>query len=1351
MTLGPSSAPSQSPPIALTTPSFDSPNHFELLSLAPSAPECPEYSPLAYVDVEIKTSESKEGIATRALVDCGGQGSFINDKLSQRYQLPSLPKLHPVSLILADGSQSTAGHVTHFNPLLLHTAGNDEPISLDVAPTSHDVILGMPWLEKHDPAVRFGQRTLTFDSPYCQQNCDHYGKALPLHTSSLPSKGSPLGEEEKDKRDESRTVLPPRDLSAISRTKVQRNDSLVLKTVDNTAPHTLPVLPSVKASPPSRKTTPTKPSAKASTRTKLGRLARAPRTAKAVPKVSLVGAQAFAHLCNQPGVQLFTMSFADLGVELSSTQTDANPGDPDLSQIPSEYHEYADLFSEQEALKLPPHRPYDHQIPLEEGATPPFGTIYPMSLTELDTLRKYVEENLHKGFIRHSQSPCGAPVLFVKKPDGSLRLCVDYRGLNKITTKNRYPLPLIGELLDRISRAKYFTKFDVRDGYNRLRMASGEEWKTAFRCRYGLFEYTVMPFGLCNAPGTFQHYMNDTFRDFLDKFLIIYLDDLLIYSDNLAEHKKHVRAVLDRLREAGLCLKPSKCQFHVQEVSFLGFIVGADGIKMDPAKVAAITGWPQPKSVHDIRVFLGLANFYRRFVKDFSNIVTPITALLKKDCKFVWGEKAQAALEELKAAFTTDPVLHHFDPLLPVILEADASDFALGAVISQRDPVTGALHPITFHSRKFNTAELNYEIYDKEMLAIVETLLHYRHYFEGLGNRTTVYSDHRNLLWFTETKLYNRRQARWAEKLAQFDFLIIFRPGTQGGKPDALSRRPDYTLGDDKEERTMTFLKPEQVDTTLIDSDSATLAAYSLNANAVRELVGTNEDLARAIVDALPTDPGVGPYLHHLRDPEVHRADDVAEYLRPFSLDQNGLLLHDGLVYVPAVDSIKADILKGCHDDKTAGHLGQQKTLELVSRDYYWPRMRQFVNEYIRTCDVCARNKMPRHTPHGQLHPLPIPEGPWHSVSMDFIVELPPSEGYDAIYVCVDRFTKMARFCPTNSNVTAEQSAQLYLRNVFKDHGLPVDIVSDRGQQFTSRFTRRLLELCEIKGNRSTAYHPQSDGQTERVNQTLEQYLRVYCDFQQDDWYQLLPLAEFVYNNASHASTKVSPFFANYGYNPRATLKIALPADSVNPSAEEFANRMRTVHTTLRGQLKAAQATYKENFDKRAKAPPPFVVGDQVWLIRRNIKTVRPSQKLDVKKMGPFKILKIVGESQLAFKLELPPQMRIHPVFHVSLLEPYRANTIEGRTQPPPPPPDEIAGELEYEVKEILDSKFVRQKLHYYVDWVGYTPDERTWEPAEYVEHATDAVASFHQQHPNRPAPGDAPPLARRRGRGRRG
>ena len=659
------------------------------------SPSEPEYGPLGYLDVDIGSLESSEWISTRALIDSGGQGSFINDKLVKRYsQFPRLAKSTPVSLVLADGRPSKGGDLTQYSPLILRIAGNEEEIGLDIAPTTHHVVLGTPWLRKHDPAISYSRSTITFNSSYCQNHCKHYNKILPLHPDPSPNEGTVrcqnLGEDKRNKGNESTKALPPRGLSAISRPKVQRKNPS-LKAVDKQK--ATPVKSAVTSVPDKVVPRPTS------------------STTKKPPKISIIGPHAFARLCNQPGVELCLMSFQPASLQVNSaevnTEDQGGAQVPNLTNVPIEYHNLAELFSEDKAHELPPHRPYDHKISLEPGSTPPFGPIYSMSPLELEALKKYCEENLKKGFIRHSQSPCASPILFVRKPDGTLRLCVDYRGLNKLTIKNRYPLPLIGELLDRISKAKYFTKFDVRDGYHRLRMAAGEEWKTAFRCRYGLFEYTVMPFGLCNAPGTFQHYMNDTFREFLDQFLIVYLDDLLIYSENLAEHKKHVRMVMEKLRDAGLYLKPSKCQFHATEVSFLGYIVGPDGVKMDPAKVESIASWPTPTSVHDIRVFLGLANFYRRFIDNFSRITAPITYLLKKSKKFKWSTSAQKAFEQLKTAFITAPILRHFDPSLPTVIEADASQYALGAVISQRDLTDGKLYPITFHSRKFNTAEEN--------------------------------------------------------------------------------------------------------------------------------------------------------------------------------------------------------------------------------------------------------------------------------------------------------------------------------------------------------------------------------------------------------------------------------------------------------------------------------------------------------------------------------------------------------------------------------------------------------------------------------------------------------------------
>ena len=1218
-----------------------------------SDPE-PEYAGLHHIDMEVEDQNNGGYVSTTGLLDSGSQGSCVNKAFSHSTLANHKLKADPITVVMADGNHSSASPVTHFDTVAVRIAGHVEQLALDTMSLSHPIILGMPWHKEHNPRIDYQKNTLTFDSESCRQRCSHYGKTVPLRSRHRN----------------------PRTRKPLTPTTPQIPDT---ETTDQGSDTIKPLRPT-------------------------------PRTA---PKVALIGAAAFAFICNQPGTELFFMSYKEQGdgtIELANQEVEP---DVDMTKIPTEYHDFADLFSKKEAEKLPPHRSYDHTIPLEPGAVPPFGPIYKCSPVELEATREYIEKNLRKGFLKHSQSPCGSPIVFARKKDGTLRLCVDYRGLNKLTIKNRYPLPLIGELLERISTAKRFTKLDVRDGYNRLRMAEGEEWKTAFRCRYGLFEYTVMPFGLCNAPGTFQHYMNDTFREFLDDFLIVYLDDLLIYSDSRKEHKEHVRKVLTRLREAGLLLKPSKCQFHVTEVEFLGFIVGNDGVKMDPAKVESITSWPTPKSPHDVRMFLGLANFYRRFIRGFSDLAKPLTRLLKKDNlarRFRWDSEAQKAFDYLKTAFTTAPILRHFDPELPTTLEADASDYAVGGVVSQVARDDGKLHPVAFYSRTLNPAEQNYEIYDKEMLAIVESLEHYRHLFEGLGQQITIYSDHHNLLWFTETKVYNRRQARWAEKLSKYDFVIHFRPGSQGGKPDALSRRPDYAENAKIREPTP-FLKPSQVELANGEFEHVSLMM--------------DGELEEAIRMALPRDPVAAAYLES--PPEGFIAE-------------GGLLRQGGLVYVPEDTEMKLRILERYHDGKAAGHLGQEKTLDLVTREYTWPGIRAFVNRYTRTCDTCARNKTPRHRRHGQLQPLPIPPGPWKSVSMDFIVELPPSQGYDAIYVCVDRFTKMAHFIPTNSNVTAEQTADLYLRNVFKNHGLPNDVVSDRGTQFVCKFSRRLLELLDIQGNRSTAYHPESDGQTERVNQTLEQYLRIYCDFHQDDWSQLLPLAEFTYNNAKNSSTQMSPFYANYGYHPRASLRVHTePSTYENPAAESLAERLESVHNELQTTLKHAQETYKRKFDRKANPAPSFKVGDLVWLNRRNIATTRPSRKLDFKRFGPFKILKVIGESKAAFQLQLPPQWQIHDVFHASLLDPHQQNDIKGRKQLVPQPPDIVEGTPEYEVEEILDSKRRGRgrELWYLVDWKGYSPEERTWEPAKNLTHAEEVVAAYHQRHPQRPSPND--------------
>ena len=784
--------------------------------------------------------------------------------------------------------------------------------------------------------------------------------------------------------------------------------------------------------------------------------------------------------------------------------------------LPEHYREWASVFSEEEINKLPEHSSWDHEINLVEGATPPFGPIYPLNEKELSVLRDYINKNLEVGKIRRSKSPAGSPILFVPKADSTLRLCVDYRGLNKLTIKDRTPLPLMTELREQVAKAKIFTKLDLRHGYNLIRIAEGDEWKTAFRTKYGLFEYLVMPFGLCNAPASFQAMINEVLRELLDEGVIVYIDDILIYSVTEEEHITLVQRVLGKLKKAHLCVALDKCRFHVSEVDYLGYVISDKGISMSQEKVRAVKAWnpPDPKATTAVKwaqEFLGFANFYRRFIEGFSKIAKPLSDLTKKDQKFEWTSACGQAFETLKSRFCSAPILVHFLSERPTVIETDASDYALGAVMSQ-DCNDGRLHPVAFHSRKFKPAEINYDIHDKEMLAIVAALKEWEHMLKSCQGEFTVYTDHKNLEYFATTKVLSRRQARWAEFLAEFWFKVVYRPGLLNTKADVLSRRRDYA-DEEGGEAPRSLFKPGQW--VVSSAHIASIRAYSLPS-------AMTERFEKAGME----DPDWMATLEAVRA----GSDKVAAGFE----EKEGLLFYENRYVLPNDKALRLKVLEANHDSRVAGHFGQFKTLDRLRQNLFWSGMDEDTKDYVRSCDVCQRDKTSRRKKYGLLQPLDIPHQPWRSISMDFITGLPESNGYTQIWVVVDRLTKMAHFIPmvTKAKSPAKDLATTFAREIWRLHGLPSDIVSDRGSVFISGFWKELMEHLGVELNLSTAFHPQTDGQTERVNQVLEGYLRHYSNFQQDDWSDLLPLAEHAYNIATSESTKVSPFFANYGFNP---------------------------------------------------------------------------------------------------------------------------------------------------------------------------------------------------------------------------
>ncbi len=962
------------------------------------------------------------------------------------------------------------------------------------------------------------------------------------------------------------------------------------------------------------------------------------------------------------------------------------------TKLPKQLLKFKEVFNESIANTLPPHRPYDCEINLKPNSKLFYGAIYQLTQKESDALEEYIKENLKKGFIRKSKSPAGAPVLFVPKKNDDLRMCVDYRHLNDITIRDSYPIPLIAEMLENIPKGKIFSKLDLKSAYYLVRIKSGDEYKTAFTCKFGHFEYLVMPFGLKNAPAVFQHFINDVLEGILGKYVYAYIDDIIIFSPNLEIHIKHVSEVLSRLQNAGLVANLEKCEFFVPYIDFLGHRFSANGVFMDPKKVSAILEWPIPKCVKDVQSFIGLSNYYRKFIENFAKISHPLNKLTRKNVKFVWSKDAQDAFDTLKYKFTTAPILIPPNYDLPYIVETDSSNFAIGAILSQRLQSDNSVHPIAFYSRSLTSTERNYSIYDKELLAIVDSLENWRHLLKGTSTPFTIFSDHRNLLFNKKPEKMTQRHVRWSLFLAEFNFVIKYRTGSSNGKADSFSRRIDYIPPDSSSSKDvpLSVLRPENF----------------------CALASVTSSLNDKILSSYKKDKFYNEFCTFLSNKSLPAPHPQHEH---FTLS-NKFLLFDNKIYVPS--ECRLSVLQICHDSPSAGHFGIRKTLNLIKRNFWWSSMSSDVKDYVRSCDVCCRSKESRHKPYGFLQPLPISSRPWSSISMDFITDLPNSNGFTCILVVVDRLTKMCNLIPFKSIPSSEETAIAFRNSIFRSHGLPDEIITDRGTQFTSKFWSALCKSFHVNLKFSSPFHHQSNGQTERVNSVIEQYLRCFSNYKGTDWSKFLDLAEFSYNNAVQDSTKYSPFYLNYGFHPNYSPAIINKTNV--PKAEEYLKNLNEVMKDLKKNLEQSLTTQKKYADNHRSKPPEFKENDKVWL-DSSLVLHGGNKKMKPRKLGPFRIKEKI--SDLAYKLELPENIKIHPVVHVSSLEPFYEDEKFRRKQEPPPPVI-INNEEEYEVEKILDERKYYGKKQYLIKWKGYPLSEASWEPESNL-NCPDLIKEF--------------------------
>ncbi|CAA7028702.1 unnamed protein product [Microthlaspi erraticum] len=741
--------------------------------------------------------------------------------------------------------------------------------------------------------------------------------------------------------------------------------------------------------------------------------------------------------------------------------------------------------------------------------------------------------------------------------------------------------------LDQLRGATWFSKIDLASGYHQIPIDEADVRKTAFRTRYGHFEFVVMPFGLTNAPAAFMRLMNDVFREYLDVFVIIFIDDILVYSRSQEEHATHLRLVLEKLREQKLFAKLSKCSFWQREMGFLGHIVSAEGVSVDPAKIEAIRDWPRPSSATEIRSFLGLAGYYRRFVKGFATMAQPMTKLTGKDVPFVWSAECEESFSQLKEMLTTTPVLALPEPGKPYMVYTDASGIGLGCVLMQEGRV------IAYASRQWQGSERNRPTHDLELGAVIFALKIWRSYL--LGETVQVFTDHKSLQHIFTQPMMNARQTRWVEFLADYQVSINYHPGKANLVADALSRR----RYDSAVERDVESLVGEISTLRLCAISQEPLGLEAVDQADLLSRIRVAQQSDQSLLDATRV--------------------TGSEY----EVSANGTILVRGRVCVPKDVELRHQILGEAHASKFSIHPGATKMYHDLKRasGSGWS-FAEFTHS----------------------------EWKWDRITMDFVVGLPVSRTFDAIWVIVDRLTKSAHFLAIKKTDGAAVLARKFVREIVRLHGVPASIVSDRDPRFTSEFWRAFQAEMGTKVHLSTAYHPQTDGQSERTIQTLEDLLRMCVLDWGGHWADHLSLVEFAYNNSFQASIGMAPFEALYGRPCRTPLCWTQVGERSMYGAtyvQETTEKVRVV----RLNMKEAQDRQKSYADRRRRELE-FQVGDRVYLKMAMLRGPNRSiaeNKLSPRFMGPFPVVERVGP--LAYRLELPEIMKaFHKVFHVSML-----------------------------------------------------------------------------------------------------
>ena len=850
---------------------------------------------------------------------------------------------------------------------------------------------------------------------------------------------------------------------------------------------------------------------------------------------------------------------------------------------------------------------------------------------------RLTNEMLENGIIRESNSPWHSPVVLVKKPNGEYRFAIDYRELNKITEPISFPIPTLDEVFDTLadSNAQIFSLCDLRSGFHQVPLCPSTAEKASFITHQGIFTPNRLAFGLRNSPSCFQNLMSRCLKDLNWKIALVYIDDILIFSQNFDQHLDHLGQVFQNLRAANLRIHPGKCKFAAREVKYLGHILSPKGIKVDPSKYSAIETYPVPKNVKNVRAFLGLAQFYRKYIKSFAQIALPLNKLLRKDVKFEWTEECNQAFLTLKKALITAPVLAFAQFDKPFILAVDASDESIGFVLSQLDS-EGKEHPIAYGGRALRNEELRWHITDKEGLALVEAVRQFRPYLASMP--FTVYTDNVSVKWLQQIKNCQGRLGRWALLLQGYNMEIIQKSSRNNANADGLSRRTYPPLPEEEIEDPDVCTVGYEV-TFCYSNDLSDVKVQSVDTEPAKKSSEKGNSCLnlQRLQRNCPDFQTIYKYKVTGEVPEDEKqARTLVAEASQFEI-QNGLLYHfytprsrgvpreERLVKQLAVPRImRDDILRSYHDSLAGGgHQGHERTFAAIRLKYYWPKMYDQIGKYVQSCELCQQVKRPVHAKPPPLQPLPVADlfGRWH---IDILSGLPTTKDkYKHILVVVDSYSKWMEAHPLRTQEATEVAAVLY-REVITRYGAPRTLVSDRGQTFMSKLTAAMCELFQITRHYCSSYHPQSNSHVERANSIILQAFRIYCKDKQDDWPEILPSVMMAHRmTPCTQSSQESPFFLLFGREMHLPIDTALlPKDNLAQDHKIHLNnvlhQLETTRKIATENIKAAQVKYKYQFDKRSQEPK-FQPADRVWLYCTKVAPGK-APKLHRKWAGPYYI-----------------------------------------------------------------------------------------------------------------------------------